>query len=240
MNAGEDALHIRPLGLGIKEQGDIVVRHGILGQVGEGIGAGAEGHQGICIQFKEHDAQILNAAGHGGLLVQQGQVADVLIAQTDIQPHHIVGPQGLFLLPEGEALHMGVPGHTLDNALGPAEEVGDIFAVTGEGAGDVLALGGELFPAVIGGGIIRVPEHLGALKDGELREETLIFHHGLAQIGQQGGADETLVGRGGCGQGEDAGGILQNGAYILVGHPGIGEDLLHPAADGQILLDTPL
>ena len=146
----------------------------------------------------------------------------------------------MLLLAEGEALHVGVAGHLLHGALGPAEQGRHVLGRGHEGAGDVLALGGQQLPGVIGGGIVRVLEHLGRFKQGELREVALVLRHGLAQVGQQRGADQPLGGRRRGGQGQDPGGVLQNGVDVLLVHPGIGEDLLHAAADGQIFLDPAL
>ena len=208
--------------------------------MGEAVGAGAEGLQAILIQLKEHDVQVLDAALHGHLLAEQGQIADALLAQIDVQPHHVVGPHGLFHLLKGEALHVGVAGHHFQHALGLAEQGGHVLAAADESAGHMLALGGQLLAGIIGGSVILIPEHLRGLVDGELIKVALVLHHGLAQIGQQRGTDKPLGRRGRRGQGQNAVGALQHGVDIQLVHPGIGEDLLHAAAEGQILLDLPL
>ena len=135
---------------------------------------------------------------------------------------------------------MGVAGHLLHRALGPAEQGRHVLGRGHEGAGNALALGGQQLPGIVGSAVVGVAEHLGRFKQGELREVALVLRHGLAQVGQQRGADQPLGGRRRRGQGQDSGGILQNGVYIGLVHPGIGEDLLHPAADGQIFLDPAL
>ena len=192
---------IGPLHLAGQQHGDVVLCHGVLRQMGEAVGAGAEGLQAVLIQLEEHDVQVLDAALHGHLLAEQGQIADALLAQVDIQPHHVVGPHGLFHLLEGEALHVGVAGHHFQHALGLAEQCGHVLAAADEGACHMLALGGQLLAGIVGGGIVLIPEYLGGLVDVELVEIALVLHHSLAQVGQQGGTDEPLSGGGRCGQG---------------------------------------
>ena len=103
----------------------------------------------------------------------------------------------------------------------------------------MLALGGQLLAGIVGGGVVLIPEHLSGLIDVELVKIALVLHHSLAQVGQQGGTDEPLGGGGRRGQGQDAVGALQHGVDVQLVHPRIGEDLLHAAAEGQILLDLP-
>ena len=207
--------------------------------MGEAVGAGTERHHGILIQLEEHHVQVLDAALHGHLLAQQRQIADALLAQVDVQPHHVVGPHGLFHLLEGKALHMGVAGHHFQHALGLAEQSGHILAAAGKGAGHMLALRGQLLPRVIGSGIVLVTEYLCCFEDGELVVVALILDHSLAQIGQQGGAHQPFGGRRRRGQCQNAVGALQHGVHVHLVHPRIAEDLLHTAAEGEILLDLP-
>ena len=150
----------------------------------------------------------------------------MLLAQIQVQPHHGVGPHGLFHLTEGIGLHMGVAGHGLHHALGPAEQGGDVLVAAHEGGTQMLALGGQLLPFIVGSGVVLVPEYLRRLKEGEVGEVALVLYHCLAEIGQQGGADHLLRGGGGRGQGQDAGSILQDGVYILLVHPRVGENFL--------------
>ena len=240
MAAEDSAGNILPLHAVLKQHGYIVIGHGVFGQMLEAVGTGTVGRKRIHIQLEEHHIQILDAAGHGGFLVQQSQIADFFLTQEDVQPDHIVCPHRLFRLPQMQCLHVGIACHVLNDALRLAEQRGNILGAVREGTGDVTALRGQQLVLIVGGGVIGIPEDLSVFKEGELGVVTLILRHGLAQVGQQGGADESLVGGGRRGQGQNAGGVLQNGVYELVGHPGIGKDLLHPTADGQILLDAAL
>ena len=240
LDAADGLGNIRPFDRVIQQHGDIVLGHGILRQVGKGIGTGAERLQAILIQLKEHHIQVLDAAFHGYFFAQQRQITNVRFTKEDVQPHYVIRPYRLDLLPEGEALHMGVAGHHFHHALGLAEQGGHILAAGSKGTGHMLALRGQLLAGIVGGGVVLIPEHLRRFKNVKGVIITLVLHHGLAQIGQQRGADEPLGGRRRCGQRQDAVGALQHGIDILLIHPGIGKDLLHAAAEGQILLDLSL
>ena len=231
-------MDIGPRGVGVKQHGDVVIRLRVLRQVGEAVGPGAQGNQFRGVKFKQHHGQVLDAAVHGDLLGHQAHIADLLLAPENVQPYDVVRPHRLLLLAEGEALHVGIAGHILQDALGLPEELGHVLHAAGKGRADVASLLRQGLRLIVGGGVVPVEEHLGLLEDGKIVKIPLVLHHRLAEVGEQGGADVAQIRRRRHGEPQHSLRALENRVHEHIVHPRIGVDLLHAAADRQILLDA--
>ena len=220
----------------VEEHGDVVIGLRILCGVFKAVGPGCEGLQLCHVELEEHDLEVLDAAFQGSLLCKEAEIADLLFAKVNVHPDNVVSPDRLLGLAEGEAFHVGVAGHELENALCLAEEF-----VHGAGARksgrDVALLLGKLFGGIIRGRIIPVEEYLCLFEDGEFGKIALVLYHCFAEVGKEGASD---VGKVRCrrhGKLQDAFGASEDGVDIYVVHPGIGVDFLHMAADRKVFLD---
>ena len=207
--------------------------------MGEFVRSGLKRYQLRGIQLEEHHGQVLDSAVHGHLLGQQAHVADPFLTPVDVQPDHMVRPDGFLLLAEGEAFHVGVAGHILQHALGLPEKLRDVLLAAGEGSADMPFLLRQKLRLVVGRGIVPVKEHLGLLKNRKIAEIALVLCHCLAEVRKQGGADIAQIRSRRRGKPQDPFRTLKHRVHIHVVHPGIGVDLLHAAAESQVLLDAP-
>ena len=201
------------------------------------VGSGLQGLQLFRIQLKEHHGKILDAAVHGSLLSEKAHIADLFLSPVHVQPDHLVRPDGLFLFAEGKRLHMRVAGHIFQDALGLTEKLADVFHAAGKGRRDMPALLRKGLRLIVGGAVIPVKKYLRLLKNGEVVEIALVLRSRFTEVGKQGAADMAQLRRGRRGKLQDAVRILKDGVYERIVHPGVGINLLQPAADRQIFLD---
>ena len=133
---------------------------------------------------------------------------------------------------------MGITGHILQHALCLAEQLCDVLYAAGESRTDMSLLLRQKLCLIISGRIVPVKEHLRLFKDCEIVEIALVFYDCLAKIRKQRGTDIAQVRSRRRRQSQDAFCALQNRIHKYIVHPGIGINLLHAAADRQILLNS--